>query len=38
MRAFTYERASTVEAAATAAAQNPDAKFIAGGTNHHDLL
>jgi len=38
MRAFTYERASTVEAAATAAAQNPDAKFIAGGTNLLDLM
>lgn len=38
MRAFTYERASSVEAAAGAAAQNPDAKFIAGGTNLLDLM
>ena len=33
MRPFRYERASTPAAAATAAAGNPDAKFIAGGTN-----
>jgi xanthine dehydrogenase YagS FAD-binding subunit len=38
MRAFTYERASTIEAAATAAAGNPEAKFIAGGTNLLDLM
>ncbi|TNM63061.1 FAD binding domain-containing protein [Aliirhizobium smilacinae] len=38
MRAFTYERASSVEAAAVAAAQNADAKFIAGGTNLLDLM
>lgn len=38
MRAFTYERASTVEAAANAAAGNPEAKFIAGGTNLLDLM
>ncbi len=38
MRAFTYERASSVETAAGAAAQNPDAKFIAGGTNLLDLM
>jgi xanthine dehydrogenase YagS FAD-binding subunit len=38
MRAFTYERASSVEAAASSAASNPDAKFIAGGTNLLDLM
>lgn len=38
MRAFTYERASSVEAAAGAAAQNIEAKFIAGGTNLLDLM
>ncbi|WP_276122333.1 FAD binding domain-containing protein [Pararhizobium qamdonense] len=38
MRAFTYERASSIEAAAKAAASNPDAKFIAGGTNLLDLM
>jgi len=38
MRAFTYERASSVEAAAKAAGANPDAKFIAGGTNLLDLM
>ena len=38
MRAFTYERASSVEAAAKAAASNRDAKFIAGGTNLLDLM
>ncbi|MGQ3076591.1 MULTISPECIES: FAD binding domain-containing protein [Rhizobium/Agrobacterium group] len=38
MRAFTYERASSVEAAARSAASNPDAKFIAGGTNLLDLM
>ncbi|QPB23637.1 MULTISPECIES: FAD binding domain-containing protein [Rhizobium] len=38
MRAFTYERASSVEAAAQAAASNPEAKFIAGGTNLLDLM
>ncbi len=38
MRAFTYERASSVEAAAKAAAANPEAKFIAGGTNLLDLM
>uniref|UniRef100_UPI00310185FF FAD binding domain-containing protein n=1 Tax=Neorhizobium sp. EC2-8 TaxID=3129230 RepID=UPI00310185FF len=38
MRAFTYERASTVEAAVKAAASNPQAKFIAGGTNLLDLM
>jgi len=38
MKAFTYERAITVEAAVKAAAGNPDAKFIAGGTNLLDLM
>ncbi|TWF43947.1 FAD binding domain-containing protein [Neorhizobium alkalisoli] len=38
MRAFTYERAASVEAAAGAAASNPEAKFIAGGTNLLDLM
>ncbi|QKK19745.1 FAD binding domain-containing protein [Rhizobium indicum] len=38
MRAFTYERALSVEAAAKAAASNPETKFIAGGTNLLDLM
>jgi xanthine dehydrogenase YagS FAD-binding subunit len=38
MKAFTYERASSVEAAAKVAASNPSAKFIAGGTNLLDLM
>lgn len=38
MKAFTYERASTAEAAAQAAVKNPGAKFIAGGTNLLDLM
>jgi len=38
MRAFTYERAASVEAAAKTAAGNRDAKFIAGGTNLLDLM
>ncbi|WP_312407418.1 xanthine dehydrogenase family protein subunit M [Rhizobium sp.] len=38
MREFTYERAPTVDAAAKAAAGNPEAKFIAGGTNLLDLM
>ncbi|MET0172056.1 MAG: xanthine dehydrogenase family protein subunit M [Agrobacterium vaccinii] len=38
MKAFTYERASSVEAAASAVAANPNAKFIAGGTNLLDLM
>ncbi|MEB2847914.1 xanthine dehydrogenase family protein subunit M [Rhizobiales bacterium RZME27] len=38
MKAFTYERASTAEAAARAAAENPGAKYIAGGTNLLDLM
>jgi xanthine dehydrogenase YagS FAD-binding subunit len=38
MREFTFEHASSVEAAAKAAAANPGAKFIAGGTNLLDLM
>ncbi|WP_262298019.1 FAD binding domain-containing protein [Microvirga sesbaniae] len=38
MRAFTYERATSPVQAAAAAAANPDAKFIAGGTNLLDLM
>lgn len=38
MRAFTYERASSVEAAALVAATNPQTRFIAGGTNLLDLM
>lgn len=37
MRAFTYEKVTTVDAAIRAAAQ-PDAKFVAGGTNLLDLM
>jgi xanthine dehydrogenase YagS FAD-binding subunit len=38
MRAFTFERAASAEAAAKAAASNPHSKFIAGGTNLLDLM
>jgi len=38
MKAFSYERAATPEAAAQAVAQRPGAKFIAGGTNLLDLM
>src|SRR5215207_1427180 len=38
MKAFTYERAKTPAEAAAAAARNPGAKFIAGGTNLLDLM
>jgi xanthine dehydrogenase YagS FAD-binding subunit len=38
MKAFTFERATSVEAAAKAVAANPNAKFIAGGTNLLDLM
>jgi len=38
MKAFTFERATSIEAAARVAASNPDAKFIAGGTNLLDLM
>jgi xanthine dehydrogenase YagS FAD-binding subunit len=38
MRPFTYERATSITAAAAAAARTPRAKFIAGGTNLLDLM
>lgn len=38
MRPFTYERAQSAEEAASAAVRNPDAKFVAGGTNLLDLM
>ena len=38
MKPFTYERARTPAEAASAAARNPGAKFIAGGTNLLDLM
>lgn len=38
MRAFSYERALSIEAAAQAVSSNPRAKFIAGGTNLLDLM
>ncbi|MDB5452366.1 MAG: aerobic-type carbon monoxide dehydrogenase, middle subunit CoxM/CutM-like protein, partial [Caulobacteraceae bacterium] len=38
MRPFTYERASDPLAAVQAAAEIPNAKFIAGGTNLLDLM
>ncbi|MBQ0819932.1 xanthine dehydrogenase family protein subunit M [Microvirga terrae] len=38
MRAFTYERAASPVQAVAAAAANPGAKFIAGGTNLLDLM
>ncbi len=38
MKAFTYERAESVEAAAKAVMEKPGAKFIAGGTNLLDLM
>ena len=38
MKPFTYERAQSPAEAAAAAARNPDAKFIAGGTNLLDLM
>jgi len=38
MKAFTYERAASVEQAAQAVAGQPGAKFIAGGTNLLDLM
>ena len=38
MKSFTYERATSPEAAARAAAAKPGAKFIAGGTNLLDLM
>jgi xanthine dehydrogenase YagS FAD-binding subunit len=38
VRAFTYERPTSVVAAAKAVANTPGAKFIAGGTNLLDLM
>lgn len=38
MKPFTYERAATPAEAAAAAQRNPNAKFIAGGTNLLDLM
>ncbi len=38
MKPFTYERATSPAEAAAAAARNPGAKFIAGGTNLLDLM
>ncbi|MAJ65238.1 MAG: molybdopterin dehydrogenase [Alphaproteobacteria bacterium] len=38
MQTFSFEKASTPEAAAAAAARTPGAKFIAGGTNLLDLM
>ncbi|GAA0411625.1 FAD binding domain-containing protein [Massilia aurea] len=38
MKAFTYERAHSAAEAASAAARNPGAKYIAGGTNLLDLM
>jgi xanthine dehydrogenase YagS FAD-binding subunit len=38
VKAFTFERARTPAEAAAAAARNPGAKFVAGGTNLLDLM
>ena len=38
MRSFTYERAASPAAAATAALNTPGSRFIAGGTNLLDLM
>jgi xanthine dehydrogenase YagS FAD-binding subunit len=38
MKSFTYERATSPAAAASAVASRPGAKFIAGGTNLLDLM
>jgi xanthine dehydrogenase YagS FAD-binding subunit len=38
MKTFTYEKANSPAAAASAAASNGNAKFIAGGTNLLDLM
>ena len=38
MKPFTYEIATTAAQAAAAAARQPGAKFIAGGTNLLDLM
>ena len=38
MKAFSYERPATVQAAAASAVATPGSKFIAGGTNLLDLM
>ena len=38
MKAFAYERPATVQDAARLAAERPDARFIAGGTNLLDQI
>ncbi|OBS35962.1 FAD binding domain-containing protein [Pseudomonas syringae] len=38
MRSFTYERVTSLQQAVNAAADNPGARFIAGGTNLLDLM
>jgi xanthine dehydrogenase YagS FAD-binding subunit len=38
MKSFTYERATSPEGAAAAAAARPNTRFIAGGTNLLDLM
>ncbi|MFL5296146.1 MAG: FAD binding domain-containing protein [Phenylobacterium sp.] len=38
MRPFTYERAQSAEAAVKSAAEHPNARFLAGGTNLLDLM
>ena len=38
MKAFSYERAKTPAEAAAAIVRQPNAKFIAGGTNLLDLM
>jgi xanthine dehydrogenase YagS FAD-binding subunit len=38
LRPFTYERATTAEAAVKSAADHPNAKYLAGGTNLLDLM
>jgi len=38
MRPFTYERATSAEAAVKSAAQHPNARYLAGGTNLLDLM
>ncbi|MCB1353443.1 MAG: xanthine dehydrogenase family protein subunit M [Rhodobacteraceae bacterium] len=38
MKAFSYERARSPQQAAAAVAANPEARFIAGGTNLIDLM
>ncbi len=38
MKPFTYERATNAQAAVKAVAENPGARFLAGGTNLLDLM